>query len=250
MSRQMSRAVGVLVVLLAVAGGVAGSAMCRSVYREFQSYGRLLELVSIGIGLFGLCLLFPGRSVCIWIWLVGGILTAVVFLGPVYLSSIHSPGYGHVCKENLSQIGKAIWAYRQNNEGYMPYDERGPLYSLAILYPDYFLSARPFQCPYVRSSWAKRHMGAQFPADSALSGERCHYGYTWRCAANPSPRFIIAADMPENHAEGGKTGYNVLYADGAITWEEAPFCSHDPNDNIFAREPGWSPDTDSFIRLE
>ena len=58
------------------------------------------------------------------------------------------------------------------------------------------------------------------------------------------------ADMPDNHADKKQTGYNVLYIDGAVKWQKTPFCSHDPNDNIFAAEPGWSPDTDSFIRLE
>ena len=245
MSGRLPRALGVLVILVAVAGGITGFAMSGSVYREFQSYGRLLEVVSVGIGLSGLRLLFPQLSACIF-WLVGGILCTLMFLRLESSFFAHTIANKSVCKMNLHQIGRAIYLYEDRNEGTMPYDERSPLHSLALLYSEYCPDPRTFQCPTVRSSWAKRHLGAEFPVDSARSGERCHYGYTWRCAPDAPPDFAIAADMPENHVEG----YNVLYMDGAVKWQKTPFCSHDPNDNIFAREPGWSPDTDSFIRLK
>jgi hypothetical protein len=57
--------------------------------------------------------------------------------------------------------------------------------------------------------------------------------------------FAIVADLPANHSY---EGYNVLYADYSVSWSSNPFCSADSHDNIFAPEPGWGTDTDTYIR--
>jgi prepilin-type processing-associated H-X9-DG protein len=59
------------------------------------------------------------------------------------------------------------------------------------------------------------------------------------------PTSALVADMPGNHR---KDGFNVLYWDGHVKFCDSPFCSSDPKDNIFAPQPGWGADSDSFIR--
>jgi len=74
------------------------------------------------------------------------------------------------CKENCSQIGKAIYSYTQNNNEYSPFSllrangdiastgSQGPITldgtslamtSIANLYPQYLGTAKPFRCPSV-----------------------------------------------------------------------------------------------------
>jgi len=158
-----------------------------------------------------------------------------------------------VCKENLSQIGKAIYAYSLDNGEYCPFDERGPLYSLALLYPKYLDDPKVFACPSARKRRWKRKLVVDFPQDTLLAGALCTYGYTWRVDPRASFIFAVMADMPSNHHDknsGDITGFNVLYADGGVRWVQNPYCSRDPADNIFAPEPDGSPDTDAWIRQE
>ena len=151
-----------------------------------------------------------------------------------------------MCKGNLHQIGNAMVSYMDDHDGDFPFDSRGPLGSLALLYPRYVDTPLVFKCPEASRKRKKRETAGRFPEDTVLAGLPCYFGYTWRVPNNTPGDFAIAADMPENHSEG----FNVLYASGEVRWAASPFCSHDPADNIFAREPGWSADTDSFIRQE
>ncbi len=156
------------------------------------------------------------------------------------------------CHENLNLIAQAIFTYTLDNGEYFPFDERGPLHSLALLYPEYVRQPKAFRCPYARRKRWKRRMAAEFPADNPLAGLPCDYGYTWRVHPFAVSNFAIIADMPMNHArqEGKAVGSMVLYVDGHVSWKGTPFCSNHPGDNIYAQEPGWSPDTDSWIRQE
>ena len=147
------------------------------------------------------------------------------------------------------RIGKAIEAYQGYNGGFAPFDERGPLQSLTLLYPDYLNTSGVFRCSNITSSWRRHNEGPMFPAGTPFAGTACHYGYTWRIPQKPPADFAIMATLPGVFAEHGKpTDWCVLYADGDVRWQKTPFCSHDPDDNIFSPEPGWSADTDSYIR--
>lgn len=129
-----------------------------------------------------------------------------------------------------------------------PFDERGPLYSLALLYPRYLGNPEVFVCPDAAKSEWKRKLAATFPEETELRGRKCYYGYFWHRSRRAN--FPVVADMPMNHADrkGKVIGFNVLYDDGHVSWSVTPFCANDPEDNIFAQEPGWSPDTDTYIR--
>jgi len=186
---------------------------------------------------------------------VGCIVIVLLILIGVFVPMLARTGNGQRtrCKQNLSIIGKALFAYSLEHEEYSPFDERGPLHSLALLYPLYledpFLLW--FVCPSSRDHRWKRRLLARFPKDSLLAGLPCSYGYTWRVSPEVVPaNFAIVADMPHNHMpkEGQVMGFNVLYVDGAVRFEGNAFCSYDPNDNIFEAELGWSADTDSYIR--
>ena len=171
-------------------------------------------------------------------------------------NSIHREPLLAASKESLSQIGKAMYMYSQDNGGFFPFDRRGSLASLSLLYPNYANDPTIFEAPVVAHSWSRRHdeRGA-FPEHTSLAGRPCDFGYTWRISVDAPPRFAVAADMPRNFVHKTETGAketlgNVLSFDGIVHFATTPFFSVDPNDNIFAQEPGWSADTDSWIRQE
>jgi hypothetical protein len=147
----------------------------------------------------------------------------------------------NVCANNLHQIGLAMTVYRATNDEFLPYDERGPLYSLSLLYPAWIDEPKIFVCPSV----GKREKRV-FPPGCSLAGHPCSYGYDNETHfRNMTPGAAIAADMPGNH-DGG---FRVLYYDGHISSSrKGNYCSQNSHDNIFAREPGWEADTDSYIR--
>jgi prepilin-type processing-associated H-X9-DG protein len=141
--------------------------------------------------------------------------------------------------------------YAEDYGEYYPFDERGPLHSLALLYPDYLQDPKPFRCRIASARKGGANPLVSFPWDTPLAGIPCDYGYTWHTTyRNPEMMFAIVADMPQNH-DAIKTRanrFNVLFFDTHVSSKRTPFCSSDPADNIFAREPGWSPDTDAYIR--
>jgi len=184
--------------------------------------------------------------------LVGGIVIVLLILIGLFLPILARTRNGPrpPCKQNLNDIGRAIFTYSMEHGEYSPFDERGPLHSLALLYPRYLEDLEVFVCPQSRDHRWKRRLLAEFPRDTSLAGLPCSYGYTWHVPPVAPSNFAIVADMPRNHMpeEGQIIGFNVLYLDGAVRCEGNAFCSYDPNDNIFAPEPGWSADTDSYIR--
>jgi prepilin-type processing-associated H-X9-DG protein len=97
------------------------------------------------------------------------------------------------CKENLSQIGKAIFAFTQQH------DEEYPD-SLEDLYPQYLGSYACFACP-----------------NTEHAENEINYIYVKPAPTAPS-NTPIAWDAPRNH-EGGR---NVLYVDGHVSWEQSP----------------------------
>ena len=156
------------------------------------------------------------------------------------------------CRMHLRAIRQAMDAYRLEYGEYLPFDGRGPLHSLALLYPEYIDDPEVFICLSHLKRRQKDQMIMEFPPDSSLAGEKCSYGYTWRIDPAAPSKFAVVADMPTNHAHGESTltGWHVLYVDGSTRWQTSSYCSCAEADNIFAPEPGWSPDTDSWIRQE
>lgn len=233
-------------IILAVAfvSITASALMSNSRYVEFRANARWIALVA---GFLAVLAVLPlRRTLPIWAFYFIVVPVVIGFWMPVLLI-LGRTGPGSLykaCNNHLGQIVSALYTYRQDNQGYLPFDDRGPLHSLALLYPRYLEDPRVLTCPSVLSRWKRRHEGATFPRETSLAGVKCHFGYTWHVPANPPPGFGVAADMPQNHVKG----FNVAYPDGSVFWRETPFCSHDPADNIFAPEPGWSPDTDSYIR--
>ena len=94
------------------------------------------------------------------------------------------------CKENLSQIGKAIYAFNQNHQGQFPS-------SLEALYPEYIRTFKVLRCPSTED---------EPPAQISYA-----YRQATPDAAADTP---IAWDKLTNHEGGG----NVLFADGSVHW--------------------------------
>jgi hypothetical protein len=68
------------------------------------------------------------------------------------------------------------------------------------------------------------------PADFALAADR-NDGDRWRTMDPDSPRSLIQAMNSSNHK---RKGQKVLFNDGAVVWEDTPFCAH-ARDNIWTR---------------
>lgn len=144
------------------------------------------------------------------------------------------------CAANLRQIGAAIAVYAGRHGGWAPVDARGPLHSLALLYPLDIDDPSVFVCPEVGQRDRRR-----FPAGCPLAGRACSYGYDPdQDPALTADETVIAADLPGNHPGG----HNVLFRDGRAEWREHPFCSADPSDDIFAPDPHLSPGADAHVR--
>jgi len=212
-------------------------------------FGVVFGLVAIILGIVALTEIsksegrLTGKGFAIAGIVTGGVpfLVAAVFamlLLPA-LGQARSVGREAVCKSNLAQIGKGLMVYAGENNGFYPYDERGPLYSVALLFPAYIDDVRVFVCPEVGGDEAR-----MFPDDSALAGNRCSYGYN-HVRLDPhsaGPGTPVMADMPGNH----KTGYNVLYFDGRVSHASDVFAGVNPKDNIFLDDVGV--EGDAWIR--
>jgi hypothetical protein len=62
--------------------------------------------------------------------------------------------------------------------------------------------------------------------------------------------FAVLAEVPAVFTDsGGMPTFNVGYHDGTVKQRATAFCSHNALDSIFAPEPGWAADTDSYIRV-
>ena len=118
------------------------------------------------------------------------VLVILVFLAGMMLPALsraREEGRKSVSKENLSQIGKAIFAYTQNNSEYFP-----P--SLDALYPKYLGTKLAFRSPSTDEPYV--YEGGRL-SPSAASNER------------------VAWERPDPEREG----QNVLYVDGSVRWE-------------------------------
>ncbi len=103
------------------------------------------------------------------------------------LASAREESRKAACKENLSQIGKAIFAFTQNNNEHFP-----P--SFEALYPVYLDSFRVLRCP---------------------STEGGTYVYGGPVDPNALSNVPLAWDAPGAHEGGG----HILYVDGHVSWK-------------------------------
>jgi prepilin-type processing-associated H-X9-DG protein len=146
------------------------------------------------------------------------------------------------CRNNLMQIGIAVQSYAMSNGERLPYDARGPLQSLALLYPSYVTTPQVFLCPEDDEDQA-----AAFPADCPLAGQKCSYVYSWHLDASKlSPSHAVMADRPTTHGEQ-RQRFNVLYFDGHVAANASPYCSSDPTDHIFQRDTRLPVDVDVYL---
>jgi hypothetical protein len=149
------------------------------------------------------------------VWLL--ILSLAAFIlycaAQMFFTRVGPQALRSVCANNLAGIGKAMQVYAADNGGYLPFDERGPVYSLGLMYPKYIDDAKAFECP----SAHERKVGTVFfPEGVGLSRNPCSYWYS----TEPDPKKLqpdspLLGDLPGNHEDGG----NVLRLNGRVTWE-------------------------------
>ena len=172
------------------------------------------------------------------------------------------------CKENVSQIGKAIYAYTQNNNEYFPFSwapatesqssSKDALTSIANLYPQYLYTVRVFRCPSTEDEPLATVNAYGTAGDYEYSLRNwtlsdVSYGYDCRQAPSTVSSHAIMADMDgswqHNHdtaTQNHEGGQNVLYVDGAVKWQQSNYVSNDIIDNIYIQN-GWHADTDSYL---
>jgi len=195
------------------------------------------------------------------------------------LARAREEGRKSVCKENCSQVGKAIYAYTQNNDEAYPFiwgdnDDAEMAYtnetmtSIGLLYPQYLNTGKAFRCPSTEDEpnltcvWADETAagGAYVWSNRVYTLNRSSYGYDCRIYPSAVSNHAIYGDMDgsyqnnrdtstQNHEGGG----NILYVDGAVKFQTNNYVSNEPLDNIYteitAADDGgpWHADTDSFI---
>lgn len=240
---------GGIMMATAIAGLIVAFEMRRSGYDEFKGICGAVAFVSACVGVAGVGVSVSLLALNVRLFLMA--MAACLFFLPalVLLARSHHLTSRSASRHELAVISKALDCYRSYNGGYFPYDERGPLESLSLLYPHYMATPRIFRSDYLHYHLGHRSEGPFFPEGTPFAGAPCHFGYTWRVPRDVPGDFVIIADKPGVFlAKGATPGFSVGAVDGSVRWVTDPHCSHDPNDNIYAPQPGWSPDTDTFIR--
>jgi len=133
------------------------------------------------------------------------------------------------CKENCSQIGKAIYAYTQNNEEYFPFswcaafgndaanaDSLGrsnndAMTSLANIYPEYLYTVKSFRCPSTENEpFTLQNLPAGQAWDPATPNSRANttrtYSTTWDTNANGE------IDMTEFNAQSPSNAQKYIFS--------------------------------------
>lgn len=117
------------------------------------------------------------------------------------LAKAREEGRKAVCKEGCSQVGKAIYAYTQNNGEFFPFswgpatvtgNAENTCYSndtqtsIALLYPEYLNTCKPFRCPstenepYLKQNTPLVPGMANIASDSAAAGANGAYWFSLR----------------------------------------------------------------------
>jgi len=180
------------------------------------------------------------------------------------------------CKENCSQIGKAIYAYTQNNFEYFPFswmkaDHAPPIpfspqntamamTSIGNLYPIYLDTAQIFRCPSTNDDpsfvenvpWdpttgtrSSQTVGPYFYSNRNYTLEGSSYGYDCRVYPSAVSNHAILADMDgtwqlnrDTSTQNHEGGQHVLYVDGHVSWKGNNYVSNDPFDNVYEEAVG------------
>jgi len=189
------------------------------------------------------------------------------------LARAREEGRKSVCKENCSQVGKAIFAYTQNNNEAFPFAEmaandgtrreNNAMCSIGLLYPQYLGTAKPFRCPStenepslpVDAPWPILDDNSDGQIDEATEvaateayvwSNRTYtlndssYGYDCRLYPSALSNHAIYADMDGTYQNNRDTstqnhdgGQNVLYVDGRVSFQGNNYVSNNPIDNIY-----------------
>lgn len=190
------------------------------------------------------------------------------------------------CKNNLHNIGQAVFLYSDSNGGFYPFhspkngasepEGHRTTDSLALLYPDLIPTLETFRClstndgpqitvwmakfsddtKYVRSKrfghFVDDDPTKDFKRDTA---EQCSYGYDDRVGyRNVDPVMPIVADMDgssvidsRSPTANHKGGQNVLFYDTHVLWKNVnTWSNRDIADNYYEDELGGG-DTDAWI---
>ena len=211
--------------LALVAAGIALIVMVTAVRMRISGYYDLaLASVPVAIGgsLVGLaaCWVLMARYS---IGLRVGITAVATILLVMFIYSCRDVRHKMHCEsitltmQNMMTIGRGIQSYRNDHGGEYPYDPRGPLESLALLYPDYVDDANAFTSAGISRYWSRRRLGRRFPEGTALAGAPCHYDYIWPIPENAGSSLAIATTIPECYPEN--PGVVILFEDGHVSWE-------------------------------
>ena len=174
------------------------------------------------------------------------------------------------CRSNLSNIGKAIFMYRDSYGEFLPaYDsddpnDAHPTDALSLLYPTYLETVQIFRCRSTRDNpkiYNKREVtpgGIIFFSEIGFGASSPHwtsYGYDEKIPFDGSIERPIVADMdgssvvnPRSGTANHKGGQNVLYLGGQVKWTNLnTWENNDIADNFYTDDLG-NTDTDAYIQ--
>jgi hypothetical protein len=200
--------------------GLATAGLIASVFGSIIPFGAVPGIILCIISLVQIKK-SRGRLVGKAMAITGIVIAIAAFSITMHIYSIsRETARRSICYSNLGQISLAIAAYQTSNTGYLPYDARGPRYSLSLLYPQYISDPTVFVCRSVDKN-------PVFPPGCSLAGKPCSYGYLqdipYDGPDNPTlpPGLIICGDYAGNHEGGGV----VVGLDGRAEWssELLPF---------------------------
>ena len=173
-----------------------------SLSRISESGGRLkgkgLALAAVIIGALGIVLLPV-------IFVLAGMLLPA-------LARAREEARRAACKNNVSQIGKALFSYAcDHNDQYPTTGTPGDsAASLALLHPQYLSDIRVFMCPSAAGAGQRRAMRGP------LTEADCSYTYdnTVTMEDASADTILLWDKSPENH----RNGRNVLFVDCHVKW--------------------------------
>jgi len=180
------------------------------------------------------------------------------------LSAARERGRQTSCKNNLHQIGTAMFLYTDSNAGFYPYQTASaPSDSMALLFPDLLAANETFRClsttdtPKINAVKATSG-GTAYSSRLFDPNFKPSYGYdNTNGIRSVSPMSPIAGDMdgtsvtdPDSTTSNHQSGQNILFYDTHVEWKSVnSWQRSDTVSDNFYEEEGTEPDQDSFISL-